>query len=206
MFRALCCIVLIIGCFPTFVMGAQECPSECKCRVDEISGKIIVSCETIDRSSVVGNEAHIFNTAVISFADITWEHVEEMTLQGIHYLQLNQTILHGLSRLKVLRLTDETLTDILHPEAFLLTPNVEVLDLSYNPSLSIKSVVAALNESLPNLKYLDLCYLRNALNGQFTLNREFAKAIERKNLTTLNVSNSKISDFDDGLTSNSIRY
>ncbi|KAL3890291.1 hypothetical protein ACJMK2_002577 [Sinanodonta woodiana] len=226
MFRALCCIVLIIGCFPTIEMDAQECPYGCKCMVDEIGGKISVLCETIDRSSVsdyspfpnilpnntrafffrVTKEAHVFNESVISFADLTWEHVEEMTLQGIRYLQLNQTRLYGLSRMKVLRLTHDTLGNISHPEAFLLTPNVEVLDLSYNPSLSIKSVVAALTDSLPKLKYLDLCNLQTVLSEPLTLDRDFAKAIERKNLTTLNVSSSKLSYIDDGLTSSSIRY
>ncbi|KAL3890442.1 hypothetical protein ACJMK2_002754 [Sinanodonta woodiana] len=215
MFRALCCIVLIIGCFPTFEMGAQECPSECKCTVDEISGKIRVSCENIDRSSMsdysafpnmlpnntreflvrVEKEAHIFDESVISFADVTWEHVQEMTLQ-------EKTI----SRLKELRLTDNTLENILHPEAFLLTPNVEILDLSYNPKLSIKSVVAALNDYLPKQKYLDLCNVQTAITEPFILDRKFAKAIERKNLTTLNVSNSGLSHIDARLTSNSLRY
>ncbi|KAL3890462.1 hypothetical protein ACJMK2_002744 [Sinanodonta woodiana] len=226
MFRALCCIVLIIGCFPTIEMDAQECPYGCKCMVDEIGGKISVLCETIDRSSMsdyspfpnilpnntrafffrVTKEAHVFDESVISFADLTWGHVEEMTLQGIRYLQLNEMRLSGLSRLKVLRLMHDTLENILHPETFLLTPNVEVLDLSYNPSLSIKSVVAALNDSLPKLKYLDLCNLQTALSEPFVLSKEFARAIERKPLTTLNVSNSMVSFIDDGLTSESIRY
>ncbi|KAL3891359.1 hypothetical protein ACJMK2_003621 [Sinanodonta woodiana] len=226
MFRTLCCIILIIGCCPALEMDAQECPSGCKCMVDDIGGKISVSCETIDRSSVsdyspfpnilpnntrsfffrVAKEAHVFNESVISFADRTWEHVEEMSLQGIRYLQLSQRRLYGLSRLKVLRLTDDTLTNILHPKVFLLTPAVEVLDLSYNPKLSIKSVVAALNDSFPNLKYLDLCNLQTALSEPFVLNKEFAKAIERKPLTTLNVSNSMLSFIDDGLTTESIRY
>ncbi|KAL3890460.1 hypothetical protein ACJMK2_002742 [Sinanodonta woodiana] len=215
MFKALCCIVLIIGCFPTIEMDAQECPYGCKCMVDEIGGKISVLCETIDRSSMSDyfpfpnilpnntraflfrgtKEAHVFDESVISFADLTWEHVEEMTLQGICYFQLNQTRLSGLPRMKVLRLTHDTLDNILHPEAFLLTPN-----------LSIKSVVAALTDSLPKLKYLDLCNLQTALSEPLLLDREFAKAIERKNLTTLNVSSSKLSYIDDGLTSSSIRY
>ncbi|KAL3890473.1 hypothetical protein ACJMK2_002755 [Sinanodonta woodiana] len=156
MFPALCCIVLIIGFFPIFEIDAQECPFGCKCRVGENDGKIIVSCETIDRNSI--SEYSPFPNIL---PNNTWafffRHVEEMTLQGIRYLQLNQMRLYGLSRLKVLRLTHDTLDNILHPEAFLLTPNVEVLDLSYNPSLSIKSVVAALIESLPKLWISVIC-------------------------------------------------
>ncbi|KAL3890437.1 hypothetical protein ACJMK2_002719 [Sinanodonta woodiana] len=226
MFRVLCCILLIIERFPTFEMDVQECPYGCKCMVDEIGGKISVSCETIDRSSMsdyspfpnilpnntrtfffrVAKNAHLFNESVISFADITWEHVEEMTLQYIHYLQLNQTRLYGLSRLKVLRLMHNTLTDILHPEAFLLTPHIEVLDLSYNPWLSIKSVVAALKDSLPSLTYLDLCNLQTNIHQPFMLNRELAKAMEGKPLTTLNVSKCRISFIEHGILSNSLRY
>ncbi|KAK3576610.1 hypothetical protein CHS0354_023128 [Potamilus streckersoni] len=212
MFRALCSIVLIIGRFPICKLEVQGCPSGCKCSVEQIVGKFSVSCGTIALSSRsayssfptvlptntqvflfrVTEEAQIFDETVISFTDISWLHVEEITLQRVRYLQLNQTRLHGLSRLKVLRLKDETLTQIAHRDTFLSTPKVEVLDLIYNTQLSLKSVVSALNDSLPNLKYLDLCNLQAALSEPFTLTKEFAVAIQnkRKHLYTCKFDNS----------------
>ncbi|KAK3576609.1 hypothetical protein CHS0354_023127 [Potamilus streckersoni] len=150
-------------------------------------------------------ENNVFKDSDVSFTDISWGQVEEITLRNVENIQLNETRLAGLSRLRVLRLQDDTLRNISHPGAFRLTPNLEVLDLSYNPWLPLKCIVAALNESLPNLKYLDLCNLQNSLSEPFILNAKFAKAIENKPLITLNVSKTKISLFQDGLTSVSIR-
>ncbi|KAK3576633.1 hypothetical protein CHS0354_023151 [Potamilus streckersoni] len=223
--QILCCIVQIFGRFPTCSLDAERCPYGCTCNVEQIGEKRSVSCETIPpitRSAYspfptilpnntrafafrVAEEDHIFNESVVSFADITWGQVEEITLQRVSDLQLNQTRLSGLSRLKVLRLNYATLTNI-HPDAFLMTPSVEVLDLSYNPWLALNSVVAALNKSLPKLKYLDLCNLQTALSDPLIFNKKFAMAIETKPLITLNISNSNIAFLDDGLTSKSIRY
>ncbi|KAK3576611.1 hypothetical protein CHS0354_023129 [Potamilus streckersoni] len=226
MFRTLSNIVLLMVLLPICKLEGQGCPSGCKCNVEQYDGKISVSCDIIAPSSSLHNVtfpnilpnntqefffrvakvAHEFNETVISFADITWAQVEEITLQGVCDLELNQTRLYGLSRLKVLRLKDGTLTNRLHPDAFLQTPNVEVFDLSYNPDLSLKSVVAALTNSLPNLKYLDLCNLEFALDETFISRKAFAMAIENKPLITLNVSNSRINYIVDWLTFKSIRY
>ncbi|KAK3576621.1 hypothetical protein CHS0354_023139 [Potamilus streckersoni] len=141
----------------------------------------------------------------ISFTDVSWGQVEELTLQSVIFFKFSKERLIGLPRLRVLRMPG-TLKSIPYPEAFLVTPSIEVLDLSNNLWLSLKSVVSALNNTLPNLKYLDLGYVQNGLSEPFILDKDFAMAIEGKPLINLNVSNTKISLFDDGLTSKSIRY
>ncbi|KAK3592434.1 hypothetical protein CHS0354_017232 [Potamilus streckersoni] len=118
----------------------------------------------------------------------TWANVSELSILAFTKADhIGSGFLNGLKELKYLSISSCTDLNLIHPDIFHSTPNIEALYLDGNSKLKIYIVAAALINKLSNLKYLSLIGIQ-ASEEHVVLEQNFSKALQKKNLTYLDIS------------------
>ncbi|KAK3598717.1 hypothetical protein CHS0354_003278 [Potamilus streckersoni] len=122
------------------------------------------------------------------FIHHTWANVTELSiLEFTNADHVGSGFFNGINELKYLSISSCTDLNVIDPDIFHSTPNIEALHLDANTRLKLSTVEAALIDKLNNLKYLSLIGIQ-ASEKYVILGDNFYKALRRKKLTYLDIS------------------
>ncbi|KAL3886754.1 hypothetical protein ACJMK2_026727 [Sinanodonta woodiana] len=122
----------------------------------------------------------------------TWANASELSVMEFTSVgQIERGFLDGLEKLKFLSISSCTDLEVIDPDTFHPTPNIEELHLDGNRRLKLSIVEAALTNKLSTLRYLSLIGIQS-FEQHVVMGDNFVKALHRKNLTYLDISGVKV--------------
>ncbi|KAL3842881.1 hypothetical protein ACJMK2_020856 [Sinanodonta woodiana] len=183
------------------VYATSDCPTACKCDVDDES--VTLSC----RSTIP--DTLPLNTRVVNITDVEYENLTQSHFNHPRWENVTKLYLHGGSVHSVFGNTFWNVRNLTHLQisfpdlssirtnAFNHLTQLRTLDLSGNYYLSFYVVASALNitEFTNNLEELNLQFLYGSETHE-ELNETFFLPLQRLNIKRLDLSHSNIKNID----------